>query len=101
VDISGWIIRDNDDTNGYTFPSGTMVPATGFLVIDRVNVGQPGGIDFGLGAVDSVRLFDGTTLVDTYAWTAHAASGTYRRCPDGTGAFAAGASTKNATNNCQ
>ena len=44
---------------------------------------------FGLGAAGHGRLYaaDGTTLVDTYSWTAHAAT-TYGRCPNGTGAFA-------------
>ena len=57
---------------------------------------------FGLGGADSARLFaaDGTTLVDSYTWTAHAAT-TYGRCPDGTGAFATTtASTKGAANAC-
>jgi len=57
---------------------------------------------FGLGSADSARLFDvdGTTLIDSYSWTAHAAT-TYGRCPDGTGAFVTTATpTKGAANSC-
>lgn len=101
VDLSGYVFRDNDDSRGYVLPAGTVIPARGFLVLDERANGV-GNFDFGLGAADAARLFrpDGTTLVDTYAWTAHAAT-TYGRCPDGTGAFATTSlSTKGAANDC-
>jgi hypothetical protein len=45
-------------------------------------------------------LPNGTTIVDTYSWTAHATT-TYGRCPNGTGDFATTlASTKGAANSC-
>jgi hypothetical protein len=49
-----------------------------------------------------VRLFNGTTLVDSHVWTSHA-NVTYRRCPDGTGAViqGVGVATKGAANTCQ
>ncbi|NVB77315.1 MAG: cell wall protein [Kofleriaceae bacterium] len=94
VDIGGWIFRDSDDTHAYAIPAGTTIASHGYVVLDEAAFG------FGLGAADSARLFNGTTLVDSYAWTAHAAV-TYGRCPDMTGAFAATtAATKGAANDC-
>ena len=81
VDVSGWVVKDNDDTHAFTVAAGTTVAAGAFLALDVDPV-------FGLGGADSARLFlpDATTLVDSYSWTAHAAT-TYGRCPDGTGTF--------------
>lgn len=95
VNVGGMVLRDNDDTHTSTIASGTTIPAGGYLVVDEATLG------FGLGGLDSVRLFDATGgLVDTYAWTAHAAV-TYGRCPNGTGAFATTTtSTKGAANAC-
>ncbi|MFJ2632416.1 lamin tail domain-containing protein [Streptomyces sp. NPDC087422] len=95
VDISGWLVKDNDDSHVFTVPAGTSVAPGGFLALDVESA-------FGLGGADSARLFlpDGTTLIDAYSWTAHAAT-TYGRCPDGTGDFATtAASTKGAANAC-
>jgi Lamin Tail Domain len=94
-DVSGWMLKDNDDTHAYTIPAGTVVPAGGYLVLDEAT------IEFGLGGGDSARLFraDGS-LHDSYSWTAHPAT-TYGRCPNGTGAFATTvSSTKAAANDC-
>ncbi len=96
VDLGGYVFRDNDDTRGYTIPTGTIIPAKGYLVLEEAQFG------FGLGAADAARLFapGGATVVDSYTWTAHA-SITWGRCPDGTGAFTANAtSTKAAPNDC-
>ena len=98
ADIGGYVIRDNDDTHTFTIPAGTTIAAGGYYVVD---------IDTGPAAsawarADSARLFapGGTTLVDSYDWTAHAAT-TYGRCPNGTGAFTTTtASTKGAANVC-
>lgn len=99
VDISGWSFLDDDDNHTpYVLPSGTVIDAGGFVVIDT---GTPGGFDFGLGGADTARLFrlDGS-LADTYGWTEHAAT-TYGRCPDGTGDFTTTASpTKGSANDC-
>lgn len=102
VDASGLILRDNDDKHALMIPQGTTVAAGGYVAIDVDDKVRYPGSDFGLGGADSARLFaaDGTTLIDSYAWTAHAAT-TYGRCPDGTGAFATTtASTKAAANAC-
>lgn len=96
VDASGLVLRDDDDTHSYVLPAGSTIPARGFLA-----VGDP-EVTFGLGGADSVRLFaaDGSTLIDSYTWAAHAAT-TYGRCADGTGAFAlTTAPTRGAANAC-
>ncbi len=95
VDIGGYVFRDNSAT-GYVIPAGTTIPANGYFVIEEAV------LSFGIGAPDEARLFrpDGTTLVDSYAWSAHAAT-SYGRCPDGTGGFTTTAApTKGAVNNC-
>jgi hypothetical protein len=95
VDVSGYILRDNDDADIFTIPAGTVIAADGYYAADVAAA-------FGLGGADDARLFlpDGTTLLDSYTWTAHAAT-TYGRCPDGTGAFTTtGSSTKGAANDC-
>ena len=88
VDISGWKILDNDPAHVATpvvVPSGTTIAPGAFYAIYTELNQSPG---FGLGGDDSATLYlaDGTTQVDSYAWTTHAAT-TYGRCPDGTGAF--------------
>ena len=51
-------------------PAGTMLGPGAFYVFDDASV------SFGLGGADSARLYaaDGTTLLDTYSWTSHAAT---------------------------
>ncbi|NYF12879.1 hypothetical protein HDC34_001173 [Pseudoclavibacter sp. JAI123] len=99
IDLEGYVLTDNspeDPTHRYTIPAGTVVAPGAHLVI------EDGESDLGLGGADSVRLFgtDGTTVVDQYSWTRHAAT-TYGRCPDGTGEFAQTAVvTKGSANAC-
>lgn len=91
VDASGLLIKDSGEGNTTTIPSGSSIPAGGYLAIDTT----------GLGSADSARLTtaDGT-VIDSYSWEAHADE-TYGRCPDGTGAFAdTDAPTKGAANDC-
>ncbi len=94
VDVSGWVLKDNDDTHVFTIPAGTTIQPGAYYV---------GDVDplFGLGASDSARLFtpNAATLLDSYSWTGHAA-GTYGRCPNGLGAFVDAASTRGTTNTC-
>jgi uncharacterized protein (TIGR03437 family) len=96
VNLSGWKMLDNDDTHtAYTFPAGTSIGPGGYLVVEEAS------FIFGLGAPDSVRIFDATgTPFETYTWATHAPV-TYGRCPNGSGAFVATASsTKGAANDC-
>lgn len=66
IDVSGIVVKDNDDTHVYTIPEGTIIPANGFLVIDENLLG------FGLGSDDSVRLYEGETLIGSTSWNGHA-----------------------------
>ena len=96
VDASGLVLSDSKGTPSYTVPTGTVIAADGYLVLDEAAFG------FGLGGEDLVRLYDtdGTTVVDEHAWTEHSPT-TLGRCPDGTGPFATTASpTKGAANDC-
>jgi hypothetical protein len=96
IDISGWIVRDNDDSHTYVIPAGATMAPGGYLLVEEADLG------FGLGAADSVRLYDdtGIALADVYSWTAHATT-TYGRCPNGTGGFVTTSnSTKGAANAC-
>ncbi len=95
LSIAGFTFRDNDDTRGYVLPAGSTLAAKNYFVIEEAAFG------FGLGAADSVRLFDTTgALVAEYTWTAHATT-TYGRCPNGTGTFTTTATTtKGLANTC-
>lgn len=95
VDLSGWLVRDNDDTRFSTVPAGTVVEAGGFYVHEESVLG------FGLGGGDLARLYTPNgTLADSYAWEEHALT-TYGRCPDGTGEFRTTTTpTKGAANDC-
>lgn len=95
LDIGGITVKDNDDSHEYMIPTGTTVPAVGYLVLEEADFG------FGLGGGDSVRLFDGGQLVDSTTWPAGHANPTWGRCPDANGPFAFTAeSTKGAPNIC-
>ncbi|MBL0173620.1 MAG: lamin tail domain-containing protein [Gemmatimonadaceae bacterium] len=95
VDLSNFLVKDNDDTRTTRLPSGASIAPGGYYVIEEAVLG------FGLGAADAARIYDAAgTLLDSYDWTAHATV-TYGRCPDGTGAFTDNtASTKGAANSC-
>ena len=96
VDLSGYVLRDNDNASNYALPAGSTIAAGGYLVVDEAQFG------FGLGGSDAARLFlpGGTSLVDSYTWTAHATT-SYGRCPNGNGPFATTSiPTKGAANAC-
>ncbi len=95
LDVSGVVVKDDDDTHSYAIPAATVIAAGGYLVIEGADLG------FGLGDGDSVRVFDGDRLIDSTTWGAGHAATTWGRCPDTTGTFAAtAASTKGAANIC-
>jgi hypothetical protein len=93
LDIGGYVLKDNNDGNSFTFPAPTILPAGGYVAADALG--------FGLGSADSARLFtSGAALIDSYSWTSHAAT-TYARCPDGTGPIgSSAAASKGAANIC-
>jgi len=96
VNLSGFLVKDNDDTRTTALPAGTTIAPGAFLIIEESTLG------FGLGSADAARLFDPTgVLIDSYSWTAHATT-TFGRCPDGTGGFTTTTtSTKGAANDCR
>lgn len=73
VDLSGWFLKDDDDSRDWTIPAGTVIAPGELLVLDHGDA-APGGFDFGLGKADTVRLFaaDGATVIDELGWTEHA-----------------------------
>ncbi|QNK60333.1 lamin tail domain-containing protein [Paenibacillus sp. PAMC21692] len=78
IDISGIVIKDNDDTHQYVIPEGTTIPASGFLVLSEETFG------FGLGKNDSVRLFENERLIASTTWADHT-NPTWGLYPDVTG----------------
>lgn len=101
VNLSGYIFKDDNDGNSYALPTGTMIDAGGLLVIDQKSATQA-GFDFGLGDPDEPRLFgpDGTTLVASAPYDAHAAI-TWALCADGVGDLQQSTvSTKGEPNDC-
>ena len=97
--VSGWILKDDDDAHSYALPSGSIVPAGGYLDVDTLS--------FGLGnPADAARLYesDGTTLVDEIYWNAASASNanSWTRCESSTGAWDVldEPATPGAANNC-
>ena len=65
IDVSGIVIKDDDDTHAYTIPENTTIPANGFLVIDEDTLG------FGFGKGDSVRIYEGDMLIGNTTWSEH------------------------------
>lgn len=74
VDLSGWIIKDNDDTHQFELPEGTTIKANDYLVVcnDKSLFGNfynisnntTGDLGFGLsGTSDCVRLYDQQKLL--------------------------------------
>lgn len=95
LDVSGIVVKDEEDDHAYEIPTGTVIAPGGYLVIERDELG------FGLGGGDSVRLFEGERLIDSTTWGAGHAAVTWGRCPDTTGPFAVTAEpTKGAPNIC-
>ncbi len=80
VDMSGWILKDDDDAHQFIFPDGLILPARGYLVVceesDKFSALFPdvtdyiGDIPFGFGKKeDSIRLYnkDGI-LIDSLSY---------------------------------
>lgn len=73
VDISNWKLKDNDDSHVYTIPTGTSILGNDFLILVKdvsdfssvyPNVKNfIGEFNFGLGASDSVRLFNSDDIL--------------------------------------
>jgi hypothetical protein len=73
IDISGWVLRDSNDSNEYIFPQETIIQGNAFLVIVRNSddfsnffpeiTSYIGEFDFGLSGSDAVRLFDNELVI--------------------------------------
>ena len=70
IDLSGWIMKDNDDSHSFELPQGTVIAGLGFLILTReealfleiypdlVDI-VVGDFDFGLSSNgDAVRLYN-------------------------------------------
>ena len=94
INISGWILKDDDDTHEFIFPENTVLNSGEFLVVCRdmaafsalvSGVDAIGDMDFGLSSAgDCVRLYthemvltDEVCFLSQHPWPAS---------PDGTGA---------------
>jgi uncharacterized repeat protein (TIGR02543 family) len=94
IDISGWLVKDEDDTHIFTFPSGTEMESGTFLVVaadleDFNNYYDEisplfGELGFGLaGGDDQVRVYDDNgTLIDSLQYNDE---DPWPAGPDGTG----------------
>jgi hypothetical protein len=89
VSIDGWVVKDDGEGNNTSIPAGTTLAAGARYTVDMS----------GLGDADHARLFNGATQLDDVSW-ATAASGTWSRCPEGTGPLADKIGTKNLPNAC-
>ena len=86
VDVSGWHISDNKPENVLQLPAGSVIAPGGYLMVTVDDDTAP--VKFGFGKEDEAKLFgtDGTTLLDSFAWSGHVST-SYGRCADGTGDF--------------
>jgi hypothetical protein len=93
ADLSGWVIKDENESPSYTIPAGTAISPGGFLVFEADVLR--------FGSADNPRIFNSKgVLVDSFRYSAHALT-TYGRCPDGVGDFVETASpTKGSANDC-
>lgn len=99
VDISGYVLKDNDDTHVFTVPGSTTLAPHGYLT---VNVKPSPEVGFGLGKGDSVRLYqpNQANLLDSTTYPADTHAANWGRCPNGTGAFGVVSDTLGAANAC-
>ncbi|MEM1095635.1 MAG: CotH kinase family protein [Bacteroidota bacterium] len=78
-DLSGWLMRDEDDSHTFEVPAGVTIAAEGYVVLCRdpdeftavygTQATCIGPWDFGLGGNDQVRLYGtGGGLVDSVAY---------------------------------
>jgi hypothetical protein len=80
VDLSGCSLSDDPHTNKFVFPSGTSIPARGFLAFDQNEFG------FGLSSGGETIYFrnaDGTRVLDAIRFDAQATGISSGRSPDG------------------
>jgi hypothetical protein len=97
VDLTGWYFTDSQLTTRFTFPAGALLPARAYYIVTGAQ------LPFGLGSSDSVVLYAPSGVpFESYSWTSHPLpTGSYSRCPNGTGPFGSVApSTVGTENSC-
>jgi hypothetical protein len=88
-DVSGWVLKDDTDSHSYVISAAngdtTVIPAGGQVAYAVNATAHPG--NFGIGnSGDAARVFDGSTLVDQFWFTAAPGDGKdYQRCSIGSG----------------
>ncbi|GAA3035516.1 hypothetical protein GCM10010484_27160 [Actinokineospora globicatena] len=94
VDLSGWVLKDDNNSSSYKIAAGTTLAPSAALAFDVHD-------KFGLGSDDDARLYlaNGTTLVDSVSWSQHS-DPSWSRCADGTGALRAAEVTLGSPNDC-
>lgn len=116
VDIGGITIRKDDSKIIYTAPSGTMIPAKGFLVLYGNAIDWAEGFTSGLSAdkATKIQLLDkngeeldvfknlpenpGDAWNSPGTYSCKPAQGSFSRFPDGTGRWYVGESTEGSAN---
>jgi hypothetical protein len=99
--ISGYKIFD-DETDKYTIPTGTMVPANGFLVLNCDGTGTGLNTNFKITSDGETIYLENTegTLIDKAEVPVLNNGQSYGRYPDGTGPYQiSGNTSKGASNN--
>lgn len=101
--LTGWSLKDDTDSHDYPIDDGTVIPAGGYVAFDVDDTAHTGNFGIGKGG-DAARVYDGSTLVDQFWFTAAAGDGNdFDRCSIGGGAFAVVVSTgitPGAANDC-
>lgn len=80
LDISGCVLSEDPDTDGFRIPAGTTLPAGGFLALDQSQMG------FGLNATGGslyLRNPTQTRVLDAIRFEAQGDRIPWGRCPDG------------------
>ena len=94
IDVSNWILKDDDDSHVFNLPNGTIIPAEGFLVLtkkgsdfsnifpDIMNV--IGDFDFGFGSeTDAVRLYNSDEVLQDEVF--YSSTSPWPECANGLG----------------
>ena len=86
LDISGCFLSDDPDTNKFAIPTGTVIPAKGFIAFDELQLG------FGLSTLGETVFFrsaDQTRVIDAIRFAPQANGVAFGRYPDGAPTFQA------------
>ena len=85
--LTGWALKDDTDSHVYPIDDGTVLPAGGYVAFEVDDTSHASG-NFGIGkGGDAARLYDGSTLVDQFWFSAAAGDGNdFARCSIGSGA---------------